>query len=123
MLTRVPDLQDAFAADRLLVVGLGLGRISADIGASDTAASVQHLTLPDLDAQALRHAAPSLVICALLATDTTAGDAFDMVEALESLGYAGKIMVFCPPSLPRPAMIEAELQALGPGPRLTLVPH
>ena len=100
---------------KLLVIGLEQGSLSGG-----TAKPVPYVPLAALDAKALHQAAPDLVICALFAADLAAGDAFALIERLESLRYRGRILVICP-SLPCPDMIEAELQALGPGPRLTLI--
>jgi len=47
-------------------------------------------------------------------------DATLVVERLEALNYRGAITVIGPP-LPRPALVQAELRALGPGLRLTLI--
>lgn len=101
---------------RLLVVGLG----QAPATNAQPAAAFPYITLSELDAASLRRAAPDLILCALFTADLAAGDAFALVERLETLHYRGRILVICP-ALPRPAMIEAELQALGPGPLLTLI--
>lgn len=101
---------------RLLVVGLRTGP-AAD-GAA--APAVPYLAVSQLDAAALHKAAPDLILCALFAADLAAGDAFALVERLEALQYRGRILVICQ-GMPQPRMIEAELQALGPGPLLTLI--
>jgi hypothetical protein len=102
-------------AGKLLVVGLNHAKASSSL-----AGPVPYTTMADLDRSVLASVTPDLVLCALVAADLAAGDAFALVEKLEQLGYPGRILVLCP-NLPRPAMIEAELRALGPGPRLTLI--
>ena len=103
---------------RLLVVGHGSRSTVSDLTGPD--ATVPYIALDALDATALRKAAPDLVLCALFSADLAAGDAFALVERLENLHYRGRILVICP-AMPRPRMIESELQALGPGPLLTLI--
>jgi hypothetical protein len=101
---------------RLLVVGLGQRQIPDGLAT----APVPCVSLTALTAEVLRRVSPDLVLCALFAADLAAGDAFALVERLQSLRYRGRILVICP-TLPRPDMIEAELRALGPGPLLTLI--
>lgn len=103
---------------RLLVVGHGTGCKTS--GLTGPQSIVPYIALDALDAETLRKAAPDLVLCALFAADLASGDAFALVERLETLHYRGRILVICP-TLPSPRMIEAELQALGPGPLLTLI--
>ena len=99
---------------RMLVVGLAqASRCSAE-GAQ------AYVALAELDAASLARAAPDLILCALFAADLAAADAFALVERLQNLRYRGQILVICPP-MPNPVMIERELQALGPGSRLTLI--
>ena len=78
---------------------------------------VTHQRFADLTAEALLALAPSTVIMPLFAG---AHDALSMVEALEAMGFRGRILVIAPP-LPRPALVERELRSAGPGPRLMLV--
>lgn len=70
-----------------------------------------------LTAELLRQTAPSTIILPLFAG---AHDALTMIEALENLGFAGRILVIAP-HLPRPQLVERELRAAGPGLRLLLV--
>lgn len=75
---------------------------------------LDHLVLAKVD--------PHLVICALFSVQQTGGD-YDVValiERLQVLGYRGRIAVLGP-HLPRPDLVEAELRAIGPGTRLTLI--
>lgn len=101
---------------RLLVVGLRSGAALDGMAVP----AIPYLALSQLDAAALRKAAPDLILCALFAADLAAGDAFALVERLEALHYRGRILVICQ-GMPHHKMIEAELQALGPGPLLTLI--
>jgi hypothetical protein len=71
----------------------------------------------ELNAAYLAEIAPELVVLPLFSVRQ---DATTMVEALMDLGYAGAISVMAP-RLPDRAMVERELRALGPGPRLRLV--
>jgi hypothetical protein len=71
----------------------------------------------ELNAAYLAEIAPQLVVLPLFSVRE---DATTMVEALMSLGYDGAISVMAP-RLPDRAMVERELRALGPGPRLRLV--
>ncbi len=98
----------------LLVVGLGTGCVAGG------EQRVPYVALSALDAVTLRRLAPDLILCALFGSDLAAGDAFALVERLESLHYRGRILVLCQ-GVPRPDLIEAELQALGPGSLLTLI--
>jgi hypothetical protein len=102
------------ATEGLLVVGLGQGFLA------NGAQKVPYVALSALDSVTLRRIAPDLILCALFGSDLAAGDAFASVERLESLRYRGRILVLCQ-GVPRPDLIEAELQALGPGSLLTLI--
>ncbi len=103
---------------RLLVIGSGNGLMAKQLESGSQ--SVAYLPFLALDAASLLQAAPDLVVCALFAADMATGDAIAMVERLERLHYRGRILVICP-ALPSLAMIEAELQILGPGQRLSLI--
>lgn len=73
--------------------------------------------LEALDAALLSEHRPERVVFALFGPGQ---DAMAVIERLEALGYAGQITVICP-SLPRPKLVEAELRAMGPGKRLSLL--
>lgn len=108
-----PKDQPGLAAETLLCVDPGdAGLLHDDLGRIVSAA------LPQITAQLLASLRPDRVICALFGP---AQDAYAVVEQLESLGYDGAITVLCP-DLPRPKLVEAELRAIGPGLRLTLLP-
>ena len=70
-----------------------------------------------LTAALLDEVAPTTVVLPLFAAEH---DALTMVERLEALGFAGRILVIAP-HLPRPQLVERELRAAGPGQRLLLV--
>ena len=74
--------------------------------------------LAELTAELLVQARPDRVICMLFGAGL---DAYAVIERLESFGYGGAITVLAP-HLPRPKLVEAELRAIGPGRRLTLLP-
>jgi len=71
----------------------------------------------DLTADLLTRHTPNRVVLPLLSGDH---DAIQVIEMLESLGYAGSIVVIGP-DLPKPHLVEQELRRLGPGPRLVLL--
>ncbi len=71
----------------------------------------------DLDAELLAQIQADEVIFPLVSRDH---DAIVVVERLQELGFAGRITVLAP-ALPNAAMVQAELRALGPGTRLTLL--
>ena len=73
--------------------------------------------LAELDAALLARVRPDQVLLPLL---SPGHDATAVVERLQAIGYAGLITVVAP-RLPDAPMVEAELRALGPGPRLTLL--
>ncbi|MEO8245225.1 MAG: hypothetical protein ABI832_23370 [bacterium] len=79
--------------------------------------NIYHLRFSDLAAPLLAKLGPDLVILPLFASYYDANVA---VEALQQLGYSGRITVLAP-KLPRPRLVERELQVLGPGKRLTLI--
>ena len=78
--------------------------------------------LQALNAKVLVQANPEVVICALFAPESSASgaDVVALIDRLQALGYHGRIAVLCP-DLPRPDLVQAELRALGPGDRLTLI--
>lgn len=78
--------------------------------------AVQHASA-DLSAALLARLKPERIVLPLFAP---ACDAMAVIERLEALGYRGLIVVIAPP-LPKPALVERELRALGPGDRLVLV--
>jgi hypothetical protein len=71
----------------------------------------------DLSAALLAELAPDRVLVPLFGGPC---DAMTVIEHLEALGYRGKIVVIAPP-LPKPALVEREVRAAGPGDRLVLV--
>ena len=71
----------------------------------------------DLGAALLDELKPTVVVMPLFYLDQ---DAMTVVEALQAMGFSGRILVIAP-QLPRPALVERELRAAGPGERLTLV--
>lgn len=76
-----------------------------------------HRSFADLGAEFLARLQPSLLVLPLF---TSGYDAVIAVEALEVLGYRGRIAVLAP-HLPKPHLVERELQVLGPGARLVLI--
>ena len=78
---------------------------------------VLHHSFAELDAAFLARIQPSLLVLPLFAASY---DAAVAVETLEALGYQGRIAVMAP-DLPKPRLVERELQVLGPGARLVLV--
>jgi len=111
--------------ERVLFVGFGHGHtaLTAQSQSAPLAgASVMTTHLQALTSAVLRTADPDLVICALMAqsADDSGADVVALIEKLQSLGYGGRIAVLCP-YLPRPDLVQAELRALGPGARLTLI--
>lgn len=76
-----------------------------------------HLGFADLTAETMATHKPTLIIMPLFGTNH---DATCAIELLESLTYQGRIVVLAP-DLPKPRLVERELQSLGPGPRLTLI--
>ena len=78
---------------------------------------VLHSRLADLDAAFLAEHQPGLMIMPLFAAGY---DAMAATERLQDLGYVGRIAVLAP-SLPKPRLVEAELRAIGPGDRLSLI--
>lgn len=78
---------------------------------------ITHMRFEDLTAQVLTARQPGLIVLPLFSAGY---DATAAVEQLEALGYRGRITVLAPP-LPRPALVERELRALGPGARLVLI--
>lgn len=79
--------------------------------------NVIHQDFAGLTRTVLERVAPTAVIMPLFAGDQ---DALSMIEALEDMRFAGPILVIAP-HLPRPALVERELRAAGPGDRLLLV--
>lgn len=76
-----------------------------------------HRASCDLSAALLAELCPERIVLPLF---TGSCDAMSVIEQLEALRYAGKIVVIAPP-LPKPALVERELRGAGPGDRLTLV--
>lgn len=95
--------------------------LALDMGASVAlavpGAVVERATFAALDAPLLSRIQPDQIMLPLLCPGH---DASQVVERLEHLAYAGQITVIAP-RLPKARMVEAELRALGPGPRLTLL--
>lgn len=78
---------------------------------------VTHLNFAGLTPATLRRLAPTTVVMPLI---FAAQDAIDVIAQLEAWAYAGRIVVIAP-ALPDSAMVQAELRALGPQHRLTLI--
>jgi len=91
--------------------------LPAPLVADLPAGAVVTARFADLDAALLARVRPEQVMLPLLSPDH---DAMAVVERLQSLGYSGRITVVAR-HLPNARMVEAELRALGPGPRLTLL--
>ena len=108
-------------AERVLVIGFGLGA-AQPANRPRINGTVLATHLQALDAALLQSSQPHLVICALFAAPSAicGDDIVGLIERLQTLGYGGRIAVFGP-HLPRPDMVQAELRALGPGARLTLI--
>ena len=81
------------------------------------AGAVAIASFADLDAALLTRLAPDRIILPLL---SPGHDATAVVERLQEIGYGGLITVVAL-KLPNARMVETELRALGPGPRLTLL--
>lgn len=79
--------------------------------------NVTHQAFANLSRDLLERLAPTTILMPLFAG---AQDALSMVETLEALGYGGRLIVIAP-ALPRPALVQRELRAAGPGERLFLV--
>lgn len=79
--------------------------------------TVERAAFRDLDAKMLARVRPDQVVFPLLSRDH---DAIAVIERLQSMAYIGRITVVAP-SLPKASIEEAELHALGPGGRLTLL--
>ena len=73
--------------------------------------------LSNLDQAEIARLQPDVVACTLI---STANDAALIIEKLQTLGYAGQIVVISEP-LPDPRLVQRELRALGPGSRLNLL--
>ncbi len=110
---RLVDLPQA-AEERFLALECAL--LLAPGGPIDLP-GVVHARFATLTAALLLEVAPSTVVLPLFASEH---DALSMVERLEELGFAGRILVIAP-RLPRPQLVERELRAAGPGQRLLLV--
>jgi hypothetical protein len=108
-------LPAALATERLLCVDISA---TASGILRDEKGQVLTISLPELTADLMAQARPDRVICMLFGAGL---DAYAVIERLESLGYGGAITVLAP-HLPRPKLVEAELRAIGPGRRLTLLP-
>lgn len=93
---------------RLLIVGMDLAN------AIDGVASI---SLNALTPSIIAQHQPDVILFALF---SPMQDAISVIERLELIGYGGHIRVICP-VLPKPALVEAELRALGPGLRLSVI--
>jgi hypothetical protein len=113
-LTQSASEHTALTADRILACDCDL---FFGPGGPLQRIAVTRLRFHDLTARSLADLAPGLVVLPLFAASH---DAAAAVERLEELGYRGRITVLAPP-LPRPALVERELRALGPGARLVLI--
>lgn len=110
---------------RVLFVGFGQNQgvlIGQIMGAKLIDGPVMTTHLQALNHAVLQQTDPQLVICALFAPGSadSGADVVALIERLQALGYAGRIAVLGP-DLPRPDLVQAELRALGPGERLTLL--
>jgi hypothetical protein len=109
-----PGVQNARALERLLYVDLAA---TARGFSRNEQGSITSVALAALTVEVLISARPDRVICSLFGARQ---DAFAVIERLQALGFGGAITVLSP-RLPRPLLVEAELRALGPGHRLTLL--
>lgn len=75
------------------------------------------LPLSQLDAVELERLAPDIITCALFWDKF---DAIHVINRLNELSYSGQIVVIAE-YLPNPGLVERELRAFGPGPRLHLL--
>ena len=80
-------------------------------------AQIAQASFAELDAAVLARVAPDQILMPLLSPHH---DAMAVVERLQALGYDKGITVIAL-NLPNGRMVEAELRALGPGARLTLL--
>lgn len=110
----VPASALAIASERLLCIDLGANATGLS---HDAEGAVHTAALPALTADLLALVRPDRVICALFGSTQ---DACAVIERLQALEYGGQITVISP-ALPRPKLVEAELRAMGPAQRLTLL--
>ena len=106
------------AAERVLA--LDCARLLAPAGPiplTGALSNIAHHRFTDLTAALLTQIDATVIVMPLFSADH---DALSMIEALQALGFTGRILVIAP-ALPRPALVERELRAAGPGTRLTLV--
>ena len=114
--TSYPRLVDLPTGDAERVLALDCARLMVPDGPIPLQ-GVAHRRFVELSAALLAEVAPSVVVMPLFSADQ---DAMAVIEALEGMGFKGRILVIAP-ALPRPALVERELRAAGPGERLTLV--
>ena len=111
-MTEQPDNADAPHPLRLLALDLPIPAPAEMSGTIMTTAGFAELT-----ADLLARVRPDHVLAPLF---SPGHDAIAIVERLEAIGYMGQITVLSRP-LPDARMVQSELRALGPGPRLTLL--
>ncbi len=96
------------------ILAVGMPSLSADNLPANVVAAV---AFDQIDAALIDQLRPDQILVPLIAASQ---DAMAVIERLEEIGYAGLITVVAS-QLPEPRMVEAELRALGPGNRLTLL--
>ena len=99
-----------------VVVALDCALLLGDKGPFGVKGLIHH-SFSGLDAGFLARVQPGMLVLPLFAAGY---DAVVAVETLEALRYQGRIAVLAP-DLPKPRLVERELQALGPGARLMLI--
>lgn len=111
-----PRLAELPAAREERVLALDCQGLIAPKGPIPLPGAVQRASA-ELSAALIAELQPERIVLPLFAGPC---DAMTVIEELEALGYRGKIVVIAP-RLPKPALVERELRAAGPGERLFLV--
>ncbi|SNS17281.1 hypothetical protein SAMN05421763_101224 [[Luteovulum] sphaeroides subsp. megalophilum] len=113
---RVAPLPDTAGSSRLRD-GPAAIRLIATEGGPPGPSSMAETGLSGLTALLLADLAPAAVSVPLIAADC---DAVDLLHRLRGLGYAGRVIVRCPP-LPAPDLVERELSRHAAGLAINLV--